>query len=196
MAVAQTAEETRSVVALLGGQAVFPRRIKDARDMQKTLRQGLPYAAFEAILEALGLKSQELAKVLGVASRTLARRKSRQQLSPIESDRLYRVAYVTGRAAAALGSLDNARTWLHRDNQALGVWIHGDDLHGSGGGKAGGYGYHKESAALEEALSAAGIRMSEGIGGRGDQAMFEALEVLARAVIKGKRKIFRVMAHG
>ena len=76
------------------------------------------------------------------------------------------------------------------------VWIHGDDLHGSGGGKAGGYGYHKESAALEEALSAAGIRMSEGIGGRGDQAMLEALEVLARAVIKGKRKIFRVMAHG
>ena len=76
------------------------------------------------------------------------------------------------------------------------VWIHGDDLHGRGGGKAGGYGYHKESAALQEALNAAGISMSEAIDGRGDQAMFTALESVARAVIQGKRKIFRVMAHG
>ncbi len=75
------------------------------------------------------------------------------------------------------------------------VWIHGDDSHGRGGGKAGGYGYHKESSALQEALNAAGVSMSEGIDGRGDQAMFAALESVARAVVKGKRKIFRVMAH-
>ena len=75
------------------------------------------------------------------------------------------------------------------------VWIHGDDSHGRGGGRAGGYGYHKESAALLAALNDAGAYVSEDIGGRGDQAMFEALEVLARSVIKGKRKIFRVMAH-
>jgi hypothetical protein len=75
------------------------------------------------------------------------------------------------------------------------VWISGDSVWGRGGGKAGGYGYHKESAALEEALGRAGVKLSEGIGGRGDQAMFTALESLARAMIKGKRKVFRVMAH-
>lgn len=75
------------------------------------------------------------------------------------------------------------------------VWIDGDDAHGAGGGKAGGYGYHKESAALLAALNDAQAYVSEDIGGRGDQAMFDALEAVARAVVKGKRKIFRVMAH-
>jgi hypothetical protein len=75
------------------------------------------------------------------------------------------------------------------------VWIHGDESHGSGGGKAGGYGYHKESAALQVALDRAGVVLDEAIDGRGDQAMFDALESVARAVIKGNRRVFRVMAH-
>ena len=89
--------------------------------------------------------------------------------------------------------------WPGRDGGAscyACVWIRGDESFGRGGGKAGGYGYHKESAALEEALKRAGVKLSEDIGGRGDQAMFDALESVSRAVIRGKRKVFRVMAHG
>lgn len=74
------------------------------------------------------------------------------------------------------------------------VWINGNSNHGAGGGKAGGYGYHKESAAIQEALESAGVALSEDIGGRGDQAMFEALEAVAKAVT-GKRKVFRHIAH-
>ena len=116
----QAEEETRKLVALLGGAKVFPGRIKDARGLQAALRSGFPYAAFEALLGVLDLNSKELARLLGIASRTLARRKTSQHLSPIESDRLYRVAHVTLLATNVLGSLEKARSWLHKANQALG----------------------------------------------------------------------------
>lgn len=74
------------------------------------------------------------------------------------------------------------------------VWVHGDNCHGRGGSKAGGYGYHKESAAISEALHDAGITFNEPFDGHGDSAMYDALESVARAVT-GKRKFFRVLAH-
>ena len=119
MATTHTERETREVLALLGGRKVFPGKIRNVRDLQEVLRQGFPYAAFEAFLEVLDFRTTDLADLLGVASRTLARRKTSRQLSPIESDRLYRVAYITHMAADALGSLDKARVWLHKENRAL-----------------------------------------------------------------------------
>lgn len=74
------------------------------------------------------------------------------------------------------------------------VWIWGGDSHGHGGGKAGGYGYHKESAALESALHNAGVYLSENIGGRGDSAIRDALTAVARAVT-GRRRFFIIEAH-
>ena len=120
MATSQIEEETRKVVALLGGKRVFQKRIKDSGDLKEALRSGFPYAAFEAVLEALEFKSKDLADLMGVASRTLARRRTSQFLTPIESDRLYRVARTTLLATNVLGSLEKARLWLHKDNQALG----------------------------------------------------------------------------
>ena len=65
------------------------------------------------------------------------------------------------------------------------VWPHGSTGAGATGscrgcGKAGGYGYHKASAAMQEALQDAGFTLSEPIGGHGDSAMREALEAMAR----------------
>lgn len=57
-----------------------------------------------------------------------------------------------------------------------------------GTGKAGGYGYHKASAALAAAISDAGIVLSESISGVGDSAMRNACEAIARAVT-GKRRL-------
>ena len=74
------------------------------------------------------------------------------------------------------------------------VWIHGDGAHGNGSGKAGGYGYHKESAALLSALNAACAYVDQDIGGRGDAAMRDALIAVARAVT-GRRKFFMHQAH-
>jgi len=43
-----------------------------------------------------------------------------RQLSPIESDRLYRIAFIAYMASEVLGSIDKARTWLQGANRALG----------------------------------------------------------------------------
>ena len=121
MATLQTEEETKQVIALLGGRKVLGRRVSDAGEMKKALRKGLPFGAFESLLQALKVGSGELADLMGVAWRTLARRKTAQaQMSPIESDRLYRIAFITAIASNALGSLVKGREWLQTDNRALG----------------------------------------------------------------------------
>ena len=120
MAIARAKEETRKMVALLGGAKVFPGKIKNSKDFQEALRAGFPYASFEALVAALELSSRDLAQIVGLAVRTLARRKTSQMLSPIESDRLYRVARATLQASTVLGSLAKGRAWLHNANQALG----------------------------------------------------------------------------
>lgn len=61
------------------------------------------------------------------------------------------------------------------------LWVRGYDYDqpaARGYGKAGGYGYHKPSAALAAAFEAAGITLSDDIGGRGDGVMFDAMKAL------------------
>lgn len=63
-----------------------------------------------------------------------------------------------------------------------------------GGGRAGGGGYHKPSAALCAALSDAGVNLDENISGAGDGAMEAAIEAIAKAV--GVKKPIIHVAHG
>lgn len=49
-----------------------------------------------------------------------------------------------------------------------------------GYGKAGGYGYHKQSAAFAEALQRAGVSLAENVAGVGETAMQDAMEALAK----------------
>jgi len=112
--------EARKLVALLGGRKVVRHAVSEPADLAEAIRRGLPYATFEALLRVLKVRPRDLARLVGVAARTLARRKSGGELSPIESDRLYRVAHATLRASETLGSLDKARSWLHGKNRALG----------------------------------------------------------------------------
>lgn len=62
-----------------------------------------------------------------------------------------------------LKELVTARWYMSRSSQAsvvyCCVWVHGDNQWFSGKGTAGGYGYHKYSAALDSALSSAGIKL-------------------------------------
>ena len=62
------------------------------------------------------------------------------------------------------------------------IWTYGAGFDISGHGRATGYGYHKASAALSEALDSAGIVLSERIDGLGDGASQRALEAIARAI--------------
>jgi len=103
----------------LGGSRVLG-PVKEPVDVQDAIRDGLPYAAFEALVDALQLTRRDVTEIIGMASRTLARRKERKHLSPIESDRLYRIARITQIAAETLGGIDEARAWLSRGNRSLG----------------------------------------------------------------------------
>lgn len=72
------------------------------------------------------------------------------------------------------------------------IWIHGKKIETSGKGNVGGYGYHKESAAIQEALDSAGVKLSEDIDGRGDAAIRHALEACVRmAGYRGKVAVTR-----
>jgi len=114
---AQTAEA--QVAALLGGSKVLG-GIAGAAEFVDAVRNGLPFASLEALSATLQTELSLVGDVVGIAPRTLARRKQEKQLSPIESDRLYRVAYVLHLATSTLGGVDKARVWLQRSNRALG----------------------------------------------------------------------------
>ena len=80
------------------------------------------------------------------------------------------------------------RVWMGRSRNASTVycalWCHNREGNGrsfSGAGSAGGYGYHKESAALDSAIRSAGISLDRRIRGVGDSAMRDALGAIARA---------------
>ena len=62
------------------------------------------------------------------------------------------------------------------------IWTYGAGFVISGHGRATGYGYHKASAALSEAIDSAGIVLSERIDGLGDGASQRALAAIARAI--------------
>ena len=85
-----------------------------------------------------------------------------------------------------LKEIITARCYMGRSASAsvvyASLWITAPDYHGSGTGKAGGYGYHKISAAISEAILSAGIELSKDIEGLGDGAIHEALKAIAEAL--------------
>lgn len=59
------------------------------------------------------------------------------------------------------------------------LWIrHGDFA--SGSGQAGGYGYDKQSAALDDAIESAGVKLSRSISGTGESR--QACEAIVKAM--------------
>ena len=84
---------------------------------------------------------------------------------------------------AELKNIITARCYMGRSASAstmyASIWIYDEKHHTSGSGKAGGYGYHKQSAAISDAIESAGIELNEDISGRGDSAIKEALEAIA-----------------
>ena len=118
MAVLQT-DSTPNVAALLRGKITLKRAITGSGDMRDSLREGLPFGTLEAVAHALGCTKESLTGVIGIAHRTLTRRKAQRILNAVESDRLYRPARATQTAVHTLGSLEKARHWFDRPNRAL-----------------------------------------------------------------------------
>ena len=62
------------------------------------------------------------------------------------------------------------------------LWVHCSPYYVSGRGKAGGYGYHKASAAFQDACDSAGIELSQPVDGRGNDMVREALYAIGAAL--------------
>lgn len=73
------------------------------------------------------------------------------------------------------------------------IWFH-TGTHTAGSGSAGGYGYHRPSAAAEIAFKSAGFKLSEDIAGRGDGAIQKALEACVKSLC-GRKRVYIHYAH-
>jgi len=62
------------------------------------------------------------------------------------------------------------------------LWVNHGEMHTQGSGRAGGYGYHRPSAAASEAIYNAGFTLSAPLSGVGDSAIEEAMLAIAEAI--------------
>jgi putative toxin-antitoxin system antitoxin component (TIGR02293 family) len=108
------------IEAMLGGAGVVYGKNARRGKLEHAVREGLSFRSFENVAETLDLRSGELAELIGVASRTLARRKQEKTLSAVESDRLVGIARIASLAEETLGTREKARGWLKDENRALG----------------------------------------------------------------------------
>ena len=85
------------------------------------IRAGLPAASAFAFKESLGLNNQELAAVLGMSVRTLARLSpAKSRLDLVSGDRLVRSARLFAIATDVLEEAQAAVRWLKSPQRALG----------------------------------------------------------------------------
>lgn len=99
----------------------------------EAVRAGLSYNAFGVVAAALGLGTTELAGVLAIAPRTLARRRACGRLEAEESDRLLSIARLVELAVVVFEDVDAAAAWLQTPARMLGgesPLAHADTAHG------------------------------------------------------------------
>ena len=155
--------------------------------------------------EQLNARQPDKKELVGCAS-LIVRDKTRPEYRDSEMCEAVTIRVYTGRSSSS--SVVYACVWLQGP--------HGSNLSASGRGSAGGYGYHKESAAIAEALRSAGIglygapessrRVSEpgfdpkhgfDFGGTGSSYYREVFEAVARAMgHKFKSRAAAWVTHG
>ena len=109
-----------AIARWLGGPKVLRSGVRSELDLVQAVRDGLPVASLDALVELGGLSSDEATRLV-IPRRTLAhRRKRRQPLSVEESDRLARVARAIALAEETMQDPAKAHAWLRRPNRALG----------------------------------------------------------------------------
>jgi len=93
----------------------------DAAGLHDRVASGLSYNALERLRKAVDLPMSQLAELIRVPTRTLARRKDAGRLEPEESDRLLRLSRIVGLALRLFeGDLAETRRWLSATHPALG----------------------------------------------------------------------------
>jgi putative toxin-antitoxin system antitoxin component (TIGR02293 family) len=107
--------------ASLGGKSVIAAEPSSVSEWVERIRRGLPAASALAFKSALDLTNDELAAVLGVSVRTVARLDpAKSHLDAVSGDRLVRAARLYAIAAEVLEDAEAAARWLKSPQRALG----------------------------------------------------------------------------
>ena len=110
-----------SLAYVLGGKAAIAAEPATAGDWVARIQAGLPAAAAFAFKDTLGLNNQELASILGMSARTLARLDpAKSRLDLVSGDRLVRSARLFAIATEVLEEAQAAARWLKSPQRALG----------------------------------------------------------------------------
>src|SRR5688500_8243682 len=110
-----------SLAGVLGGRAAIASEPATTTEWVARIRSGLPAASALAFKAALGLTNEELASVLGVSPRTVARLDpAKSHLDPVSGDRLVRSARLYAIAAEVLEDGPAAALWFKAPQRALG----------------------------------------------------------------------------
>ena len=92
-----------------------------AGDLIDRVRRGLSFKALQSLSVESGIGVAEIAHVLEIPERTLARRKARGKFAPDESERLLRLSTVFEKAVELFeGDVPTAVAWLRSPKAALG----------------------------------------------------------------------------
>ncbi|MGH7588108.1 MAG: type II RES/Xre toxin-antitoxin system antitoxin [Gemmatimonadota bacterium] len=95
-------------------------RVRDKLSLIERIEEGFPYRTLERLQDALAISGQEIADVVRIPVRTLARRKKEGRLRPEESERVLRISRLVEQATEFHdGDLGNARSWLKSPKRAL-----------------------------------------------------------------------------
>jgi putative toxin-antitoxin system antitoxin component (TIGR02293 family) len=109
------------LVHVLGGSAAIASEPATAGEWVARIQSGLPAASAFAFKKALDLTNQELASVLGMSPRSLARLDpARSRLNLVSGDRLVRSARLFAIATDVLEEAPAAARWLKSPQRALG----------------------------------------------------------------------------
>jgi len=96
-------------------------RVVDTPALVERIHAGLAYAALERFQRNIALTMEQLAALIQINPRTLARRRSEGRLASDESDRLVRASRLFGKTLALFeGDAGAAREWLAAKAPALG----------------------------------------------------------------------------
>ncbi|VGO22494.1 type II RES/Xre toxin-antitoxin system antitoxin [Pontiella sulfatireligans] len=84
----------------------------DVMEQVAELKEGLPSGIVDALGRELEISRKELAKMAGVAERTLIRKIQDGRLTADQSERMARIARLLARAIEVLGNKERALRWL------------------------------------------------------------------------------------
>jgi putative toxin-antitoxin system antitoxin component (TIGR02293 family) len=111
---------THALAQVLGGRKTFGARSpRTASDWHGLIQSGVPARAAFLMKDLLGLRHEELARLLGLSARSLTRLATARVLDPVVGDRLYRLARLYALASDVLELEAAAARWLRSPQRAL-----------------------------------------------------------------------------